>query len=270
MPRIVCEPCVECRFTDCVTVCPADCFHKGETMVYINPAKCIDCDACVPECPVEAIYEQSAVPEAWKSYIELNAKESAKAPVINKKLDALPTASAKKAKLDAARDPDADRKKEEEAAAKARAERAASWEVKRRKYRPYLRGLRAKRETVLSEMEGRTERDRRYGRVFRIVPREDGVDVEVELPREVPDHWLTTRLNLAGPMPHYRTRVALSSPTSLTVEAWIEENRLAPLIGVVGAFPPRFVREISLPRPVRSCREEYRPGDRTLRIEMKE
>ncbi|MBI4230958.1 MAG: hypothetical protein HY608_09010, partial [Planctomycetes bacterium] len=224
----------------------------------------------VPECPVEAILEASAVPDAWKPYIELNAKESAKNAKINKKVDPLPTAEAKKAKIDASKDPDIERKKAEEAEAKARAEKAKAWEAKRAKYRPYLRDMRAKRETVLSQTEARTERDRRYGRAYRLLPRENGLTVEMELARTVPDHWLKTRLGVADPMPPYRTQATLASPTRLIVEGWLEDRSLDPLIGVVGAFPPRFRREIDLPCPVRNVQSRYRASDRVLELTLEE
>jgi ferredoxin len=73
MAFVVTEPCQGCKYTDCVAVCPCDCFHEGEQMLYIDPSHCIDCEACVPECPVEAIYHDSAVPEKWRHYVELNA-----------------------------------------------------------------------------------------------------------------------------------------------------------------------------------------------------
>ena len=68
MPFVVTEPCVGCKYTDCVTVCPCDCFHEGEHMLYIDPEHCIDCEACVPECPVEAIFHEASVPVQWQPY----------------------------------------------------------------------------------------------------------------------------------------------------------------------------------------------------------
>jgi ferredoxin len=62
-----------------------ECFHEGEKMLYIDPVDCIDCEACVPECPVEAIYHDGAVPEKWRSYIELNAEQSRLLPRISEK-----------------------------------------------------------------------------------------------------------------------------------------------------------------------------------------
>lgn len=71
---VVCEPCQDCKFTDCVVVCPVDCFYQDERMLYIDPQECIDCGACVPECPVEAIYSDTEVPARWQQYIPLNAE----------------------------------------------------------------------------------------------------------------------------------------------------------------------------------------------------
>jgi ferredoxin len=77
MAYVVCEPCRDCKYTDCVVVCPCDCFYQDEQMLYINPSECIDCEACVPECPVEAIYQENNVPEKWIGCIQLNAERSA-------------------------------------------------------------------------------------------------------------------------------------------------------------------------------------------------
>ncbi|MFN5274514.1 MAG: 4Fe-4S dicluster domain-containing protein [Planctomycetota bacterium] len=85
MAHVVTKPCVGCRYTDCVVVCPVECFYEGENMLYIHPDECIDCEACVAECPVEAIFHEDNVPAEWKDYIELNAKESLTSKVITEK-----------------------------------------------------------------------------------------------------------------------------------------------------------------------------------------
>jgi ferredoxin len=78
---IVGDPCVKCKYTDCVEVCPVDCFYEGVNTLVIEPEECIDCGACEPVCPTTAIYEQEELPEKWKPYIEINAVYSgAKAP----------------------------------------------------------------------------------------------------------------------------------------------------------------------------------------------
>ena len=92
MSHVVCEPCLNCKYTDCVTVCPVDCFHEAPLILWIDPAECIDCGLCIPECPVAAIFADVDVPEQWKSYTEQNATEALKFPVINKQQDPLPTA----------------------------------------------------------------------------------------------------------------------------------------------------------------------------------
>lgn len=76
MARVVCEPCINCKHTECVTVCPVDSFHEGPNMLVINPTSCIDCDACVSICPTQAIYPEDAVPEHWREFVELNARLS--------------------------------------------------------------------------------------------------------------------------------------------------------------------------------------------------
>jgi ferredoxin len=92
MTFVVCEPCIKCKYTDCVDVCPVTCFHEGETMLAIDPAECIDCGVCVDECPVHAIYPGDEVPEKWRNYIELNARYAHEWPVIEEGQDPLPTA----------------------------------------------------------------------------------------------------------------------------------------------------------------------------------
>ena len=72
MTHTVCQPCYDCKYTDCVAVCPVECFYYDEKMLYIDPADCIDCEACVPECPVEAIFAEANVPAQWQ---QLHADE---------------------------------------------------------------------------------------------------------------------------------------------------------------------------------------------------
>jgi ferredoxin len=74
MAHVVTEPCVNCKYTDCVVVCPMECFYGDEKMLYIDPDDCIDCGACVPECPTEAIFQDVNVPADWNGYIQLNAE----------------------------------------------------------------------------------------------------------------------------------------------------------------------------------------------------
>ena len=92
MTHVVCEPCKNCKYTDCVAVCPVECFHEAEVILYIDPDECIDCALCVPECPVEAIFADSDVPEQWESFIAENAEKAPDLPVINEQKDPLPTA----------------------------------------------------------------------------------------------------------------------------------------------------------------------------------
>ena len=77
MAYVVCEPCHDCKYTDCVVVCPCDCFYQDGLMLYIDPLECIDCEACVPECPVDAIHHDSRVPVQWIEFIHINAERSA-------------------------------------------------------------------------------------------------------------------------------------------------------------------------------------------------
>jgi len=89
MAHIVCEPCVGCKFTDCVEVCPVNCFYEIEDRLVINPDECIDCTACVPVCPVEAIFAEGDVPDKWKSFIASNRDQAPVGVQINVKKEAL-------------------------------------------------------------------------------------------------------------------------------------------------------------------------------------
>ncbi len=73
MAYVVADPCVKCKYTDCVAVCPVDCFYEGKNSLAINPDECIDCGACEPECPTTAIFEESELPAKWAVYKDLNA-----------------------------------------------------------------------------------------------------------------------------------------------------------------------------------------------------
>jgi len=92
MAYVVTQHCVDCKYTDCVTVCPVDAFHEGVRMVYINPDTCVNCDACVPACPVEAIFSEENLSPKFQEYIQLNIDGSRSNPIINQKKDPLPAA----------------------------------------------------------------------------------------------------------------------------------------------------------------------------------
>ena len=72
MTHVVTEACIKCKYTDCVDVCPVDCFREGPNMLIIDPDECIDCAVCIPECPVNAIYAEEDVPDDQKQFIQLN------------------------------------------------------------------------------------------------------------------------------------------------------------------------------------------------------
>ena len=92
MSYIVTQHCVDCKYTDCVTVCPVDAFHEGPRMVYINPDTCVNCDACVPACPIEAIYSEENLPPKFQEWIQLNVDGCKTNPVVNQKRIPLPGA----------------------------------------------------------------------------------------------------------------------------------------------------------------------------------
>ncbi len=104
MAHVVTSKCVGCKFTDCVEVCPVACFYELDNQLIIHPEECIDCTACVAECPVEAIYAEADVPAEYQSNIEFNGievrrvKESGGEAILKKK-EPLSTAAQRKAEL---------------------------------------------------------------------------------------------------------------------------------------------------------------------------
>jgi ferredoxin len=96
MTFVVAEPCIKCKYTHCVDVCPADCFHEGKNFLVIDPTECIDCGACEPECPTSAIYSVDDLPAPWEEYVALNARLAKTWPLISEKKDELPNAEGSK------------------------------------------------------------------------------------------------------------------------------------------------------------------------------
>ena len=88
MTFVVTESCIKCKYTDCVEVCPVDCFYEGPNFLVINPEECIDCALCETECPVNAIFSEDDVPEKFKEYLDLNARLSKSWPNLKHKKDA--------------------------------------------------------------------------------------------------------------------------------------------------------------------------------------
>ncbi|EXI85372.1 MAG: Ferredoxin 1 [Candidatus Accumulibacter regalis] len=88
MTYVVTENCIKCKFTDCVDVCPVDCFHEGPNCLVIDPEECIDCTLCVPECPAEAIFAEDDVPDSQQAFIALNAELAKSWPIISERKEA--------------------------------------------------------------------------------------------------------------------------------------------------------------------------------------
>ena len=85
MTFVVTESCIKCKYTDCVEVCPVDCFHEGPNMLVIDPDECIDCTLCEPECPVDAILSEDDLSEGQRHYLDLNAELAKLWPVLNER-----------------------------------------------------------------------------------------------------------------------------------------------------------------------------------------
>ena len=91
MPYVVTDNCIRCKYTDCVEVCPVDCFYEGENMLVIHPDECIDCGVCEPECPAEAISADTE--PGLEKWLKLNADYAKVWPNITQKRDPLPEAA---------------------------------------------------------------------------------------------------------------------------------------------------------------------------------
>lgn len=100
MTFVVTENCINCKYTDCVEVCPVDCFYEGPNFLVINPDECIDCGLCEPECPSKAIFAEDDLPTHLQEYKPLNEKLSKVWPNINRKKPPLPDADEWQGKAD--------------------------------------------------------------------------------------------------------------------------------------------------------------------------
>lgn len=92
MTFIVTENCIKCKYTDCVEVCPVDCFHEGPNFLVIDPEECIDCTLCEPECPAEAIFSEDDLPDDQSEFLAINEELAKVWPVISEQIDPLPDA----------------------------------------------------------------------------------------------------------------------------------------------------------------------------------
>ena len=92
MTYVVTDACIKCKYTDCVAVCPVDCFKEGPNFLVIDPVECIDCAVCVPECPVNAIYPEESLPSDQAHFLEINAELAQTWPYIYDQKDPLPDA----------------------------------------------------------------------------------------------------------------------------------------------------------------------------------
>ncbi|HWH88205.1 MAG TPA: ferredoxin FdxA [Pseudomonas sp.] len=94
MTFVVTDNCIKCKYTDCVEVCPVDCFYEGPNFLVIHPDECIDCALCEPECPAVAIFSEDEIPAGMENFIELNAELADIWPNITERKDPLPDSAA--------------------------------------------------------------------------------------------------------------------------------------------------------------------------------
>ena len=87
MTYIIAEPCIDIKDRSCVDVCPVDCIHEADRILVIDPEECIDCGACEPECPVEAIFPEDALPDKWAPFVKINYAYSDGMPAVNELTD---------------------------------------------------------------------------------------------------------------------------------------------------------------------------------------
>ena len=92
MTFVVVEACIKCKLTDCVEVCPVDCFYEGPNMLVIHPDECIDCALCEPECPVEAIFSEDELPDGQEEFLDINLRLAETWPNITEQKDPPPDA----------------------------------------------------------------------------------------------------------------------------------------------------------------------------------
>ena len=92
MTHVVTEHCIKCKFTDCVELCPVDCFHQRPNFLVIDPETCIDCTLCVDECPVDAIFPEDDVPAGQEQCLAINAELAPLWPVTDRNIPATPDA----------------------------------------------------------------------------------------------------------------------------------------------------------------------------------
>jgi ferredoxin len=89
MTFVVTENCIKCKYTDCVDVCPVDCFHEGPNFLVIDPDECIDCTLCEPECPAQAIFSEDDLPDEQMEFVQINEELARIWPVLSEKKDQL-------------------------------------------------------------------------------------------------------------------------------------------------------------------------------------
>jgi ferredoxin len=102
MTHVVTQACIQCKYTDCVAVCPVECFHEGPNFLVINPDVCIDCGVCIPECPVDAIVDAKDLAPDQQHYLALNERLANQWPLITESQDPMPEADAWADRIDKA------------------------------------------------------------------------------------------------------------------------------------------------------------------------
>jgi ferredoxin len=234
MTYVITQACIGVKDTACVGACPTDSIHgyKDSPQLYIDPATCIDCDACAPACPVAAIFPGDQVPDAMKKFIPVNAD-------FFKSWD--------KSKSVAYSVTKTEEKKEGEAASTATGESSggkdASWVEQP--------GWEAEWAKHQEDITPRVEEQKRYGRVRAVYEQADRFIVRFHLPENTPNHPFRFRYGLSAEMSAYEFTAELKNGVAV-IRAKVADPKIAKLCGLANSFPDRFRVDYTFPKPVAS------------------
>lgn len=235
MAYVIAQPCIGVKDTACVDACPTDAIHGYEEseQLYIDPATCIDCDACAPACPVSAIFPGDQVPDDQKKFIQINADffksfDKSKSIVYATKKEG----EAPKEATDSVSAPSG-----EDTVTDAAWKEVENWE--------------ALWEEHKQDMDEPVDRLKRYGRVRSVYEQADQYIIRIFLPEKTPNHKFVYQYGLPTEMSSYSVEAELKG-SIVSIYGKIQDPRLVKLCGHVNSFPDRFYLEYPCSKPVAS------------------